>query len=73
MTENTQNYIRMLHEQTDRLETAFGGKPIVTLKEAADFLHKSEMTLMKDPTFPVKQSGGRWNVSVVRLANWLIS
>lgn len=69
---DTHDYIGMLHEQADRLESAFG-KPIVTLKEAADYLHKSEMTLMRDPSFPVKKQCGRYNVSIVRLAHWMIS
>lgn len=46
-------------------------KPIITVREAARYLHKDPRTLMADKSFPYKKRGGRYLVSLVALARWM--
>ena len=46
-------------------------KPMITVREAARYLHKDPRTLLGDRTFPYKKRGGRYLVSLVALARWM--
>lgn len=54
----------------DELKREFG-KPQITLREAARYLHKDPRTLLGDKSFPYRKRGGRYLVSLVGLARWM--
>lgn len=53
------------------LKAAFPGRPMITRKEAARYLHVDPRSLEGDRTFPNKQIGGRNYVTLVSFARWL--
>ena len=55
----------------DELKAAFNGRPLITVQEAARYLHKDPRTLKADRTFPYRKRGGRYMVSLVALARWM--
>ena len=55
----------------DELKAAFGGRPLITVAEAARYLHKDPRTLKSDPKFPCRKRGGRYMISLVALARWM--
>ena len=47
------------------------GKPVITVTEAARYLHKDYRTLLSDRKFPYRKCKGRYLVSLVALARWM--
>lgn len=47
------------------------GKPMITVTEAARYLHKDPRSLMSNPKFPYRKCGKRYLVSLVALARWM--
>ena len=54
----------------EELKSTFDN-PMITVAEAARYLHKDRRTLLNDRTVPCKKKGGRWLVSLVALARWM--
>ena len=44
---------------------------LISLRQAAQYCRHDPKTLLADKTFPIKQRGKRYEVSIVRLARWL--
>lgn len=55
----------------EELHSAFPGKSVLTLPEAAKFLGKDRRTLLKDKAFPAQMIGGRYAVPVTALARYI--
>lgn len=47
------------------------GRPVITVTEAARYLHKDYRTLLSDRKFPYRKCKGRYLVSLVALARWM--
>lgn len=64
----------LLNMELEALYEQFGrGRRTISLREAARYCHKDARTLQADKTFPLKQQGKQYEVSILRLAGWLLS
>lgn len=59
------------HEHLAMLRERFPERDMVPVTQVAKCLHRDYRNLLRDKTFPVKQQGGRYMVSVVSLARWM--
>ena len=50
---------------------AYFDKPVITVAEAARYLHKDRRTLLNDRSFPYRKRQGRYLISLVALAKWM--
>lgn len=55
----------------EELKREFDGRPMITINEAAKYLHMDRRTLLADRKFPYRKSGNRYLVSLVALARWM--
>ena len=61
-----------LELELEELYARFGRQTrLISLRQAAEYCGKDTRTLLADKTFPRKQNGKQYDVSIVRLARWL--
>jgi Rad3-related DNA helicase len=64
----------LIAEQIERIYEVFPERPpMLTLKQAAGYLHRDARTLMADRRFPIKRSGRYYLISTVNLARWMLN
>lgn len=58
-------------DQLERLDRRFGGREVISIKEACELLDCCRETLLRDKTFPIKMCRRRYLVTLVALARWM--
>lgn len=59
--------------QLDELYEQLPGRPaVISLRKAAEIVGMNARTLIQDGSFPLQKQNGRYYVTVVLLAKWLV-